>query len=190
MDAPVDVTHVRLETPRLLLRPWEETDLEGFFAYASVDGVGQMAGWQPHENREVSRAVLRRFIDEKKTFALVLKETGRVVGSLGLERLERSEDPEPAMLGREIGYVLGKDWWGRGLMPEAVKAVIDHCFQVWNYDFLTCGHFSWNRQSQRVVEKCGFTFWKEVAYRTQLGTVERTRLYVRYNPRKRKEYHV
>ena len=190
MDAPVDVTKVHLETPRLLFRPWEESDLDDFFAYASVDGVGPMAGWRPHENREVSRAVLRRFIDEKKTFALVLKESGHVIGSIGLERLERSEDPAPDRLGREIGYVLGKDHWGRGLMPEAVKAVIEYCFTVWNYDFLTCGHFLRNSRSRRVVEKCGFTFWKEAAYRTQLGTVEQTLLYVRYNPRKREEHHV
>ena len=121
MDAPVDVTKVHLETPRLLLRPWEEEDLEDFFAYASVDDVGPMAGWRPHENREVSRGILRRFIDEKKTLALVLKESGHVIGSIGLERLERSEDPAPDRLGREIGYVLAKDYWGRGLMPEAVK---------------------------------------------------------------------
>jgi ribosomal-protein-alanine N-acetyltransferase len=44
-------------------------------------------------------------------------------------------------MGREIGYVLNKDYWGKGLMPEAVEAVIDYCFREINFDWLTCGHF-------------------------------------------------
>ena len=76
MNAPVDLTNVRIETDRLVLRPWRESDLEDFFAYASVDGVGQMAGWNPHKSKEESREILGRFIEGRKTFALELKENG------------------------------------------------------------------------------------------------------------------
>ena len=85
MDAFVDVTTWRLETERLMLRPWREEDLEDFYRYASVPGVGEMAGWAAHENREKSAAILKLFMDEKKTLALEEKATGRVIGSLGLE---------------------------------------------------------------------------------------------------------
>ena len=86
------------------------------------------------------------------------------------------------MQGREIGYVVSKDYWGRGLMPEAVKAVIDYCFSVLGFDYLLCGHFNWNNQSRRVIEKCGFQFLKEVPHETRLGTTEQVRLYILYNP--------
>ena len=44
--------------------------------------------------------------------------------------------------GREIGYVLSKDYWGKGLMPEAVNVVITYCFKVLKFDFLLCGYFA------------------------------------------------
>ena len=65
MNAVIDLKDVMLETDRLILREWEETDLNDFFEYASVDGVGQMAGWQPHKNIEESKFVLDMFIREK-----------------------------------------------------------------------------------------------------------------------------
>ena len=67
MNAPVDCSHLILETPRLRLRPWRMEDLADFNRYASVDGVGQMAGWAPHRSMEESRKILQMFIDEKKT---------------------------------------------------------------------------------------------------------------------------
>ena len=184
MIAPVDITGVRIETERLILRPWQETDLADFYEYARVDGVGQMAGWSPHQSVEESAAILDSFIRHKKTFALELKENGKVIGSLGLE--EREEElpvPENAM-GREIGYVIGKDYWGRGLVPEAVKAVIDYCFKELDFDWLTCGHFVWNHRSRRVVEKSGFQYIRDIVHHTRFGTEELTKLYILENPDK------
>ena len=70
MNAPIDISGVTLRTPRLLLRPWQESDLDDFYEYASVDGVGQMAGWLPHKDKAESARILKMFIDEKKTLAL------------------------------------------------------------------------------------------------------------------------
>lgn len=169
MNAFVDISQTILETERLLLRPWRQEDLQDFYDYASVDGVGQMAGWEPHKSLEMSQKILDLFINEKKTFALVDKQTGRVIGSLGLESAERAECGEsPDILaqkqGREIGYVLRREDWGRGLMPEAVRRVIRHCFDDLHMDFLLCGHFNENRQSRRVIEKCGFSYWKDIVF--------------------------
>ena len=185
MNAPVDITNIRIETPRLILRPWRQSDLDDFYEYAGADGVGQMAGWQPHESIQKSQMILDLFIREKKTFALELRENGKVIGSLGLEPREESHGIPEALMGREIGYVLSKDYWGRGLMPEALKAVIDYCFTVLDFDYLTCGHFYRNNQSCRVIEKCGFSYLRDIDFETRMGTVEPTRLYVLYNPGKR-----
>ena len=184
MNAPVDVTSIRIETERLILRPWRESDLVDFYEYASVDGVGQMAGWTPHKSIEESKTILGLFINEKKTLALELKENGKVIGSIGLETRDVDLGISEDLMGREIGYVLNKEYWGRGLMPEAVKAVIDFCFAELHFDWLTCGHFVWNDQSRRVVEKCGFCYVQDVVHQTRFGTEEPTKLYVLYNPHK------
>ena len=124
-----------LETERLILRPWTMDDLEDFYEYASIEGLGQMAGWLPHKTIGESRTILELFIRHKKVFAIELKETGKVIGSLGIE--EPDPDPEENLMGRELGFVLHKEYWGRELMPEAARAVIAWCFDTLQYDYLT-----------------------------------------------------
>ncbi len=179
MNAEIDVCSVRIETGRLVLRPWSEEDLQDLYAYASVPGVGEMAGWHHHRDVEESRKILQMFIDQRKTLALELKGNGSVIGSLGIEKVHT--DPEPEMQGRELGYVLSKAYWGLGLMPEAVRAVSDYCFHELCYDFLTCSHFIRNRQSQRVIEKCGFRYFRDSEFHTQDGAVKLCRDYILYN---------
>lgn len=65
MNKSIDITNVIIRTPRLILRPFEQTDLEDFYEYAQVDGVGQMAGWMPHRSVEESRGILALFLAEK-----------------------------------------------------------------------------------------------------------------------------
>lgn len=120
MNANVDLTGVVLETDRLIIREWKEADLEDFYEYAKVDGVGQMAGWNPHTSIQESKTILETFIKEKKAFALELKDNHKVIGSLGLEELSFSlGEKYDNFVAREIGYVLSKDYWGKGLMSEA-----------------------------------------------------------------------
>ncbi len=171
MNAAIDISNVTLKTERLVLRPWKQSDLDDLFEYASVDGVGQMAGWKPHENREESRMILDMFIDGKKTFALEYQ--GKVIGSLGIEKYDEERFPEFAgMKGREIGYVLAKELWGRGLMSEAVREVIRFLFEDVGLDLIFCGHFLRNVRSQRVQEKCGFRHYAYGTYQTQMKTTE------------------
>lgn len=171
MNANIDISNVILHTERLTLRPWRPDDLSDFYEYASVDGFGQMAGWNPHEDLEESRKILGMFIAEKKTFALAYE--GKVIGSLGVEEYDEAELPEyREKLGRELGFVLSKAYWGRGLMPEAVRAVIDYLFGTIGLDFLVCGHFTDNERSGRVQEKCGFRHVKLIKYETRYGVVK------------------
>lgn len=177
MNAPIDISNTLLSTPHLTLRPWRESDLQDFYEYARVDGVGQMAGWKPHRNLEESRMILNSFILRKKTFALEYQ--GKVIGSLGIEEYSEENYPElSSRLGREIGYVLSRDYWGKGLMPEAVQAVIRWLFDEEHLDFIIVGHFDWNRQSRRVVEKCGFRYIKTTKFETRYDTVENSLEYI------------
>ncbi len=177
MNAHIDITGITLKTERLTLRPWRQEDLADFYEYARVDGVGQMAGWLPHENTETTKMVLDSFIAGKKTFALEYE--GKVIGSLGIETYKEENRPELCcQRGRALGYVLSKDYWGQGLMPEAVKAVIEYLFNAVRLDFILISHFKWNNQSRRVIEKSGFTYIGDGLHETRYGTTEEVKEYI------------
>lgn len=182
MNAQIDVTDIYIETPRLILRPWTMDDLADLYEYASVPGVGEMAGWVHHKDMAESETILKMFMERKKTLALVLKENGKAIGSLGIENVKAEPEIPEKLLGRELGYVLSKAYWGRGLMPEAVTAVMEYCFTVLHYDYLTCAHFVRNDQSRRVIEKSGFHYLKDIKHETRYGSIEDTKLYICYNP--------
>ena len=165
MDVAVDISGVIIKTERLLLRPWQKKDLNDFFEYASVPGVGEMAGWPHHRNKKSTKQVLQLFIDGKNIFAIELMEKNKVIGSIGFHPSWANEDPDFMHLKvKDIGYALSKKYWGQGLAPEAAIAVIEWGFLNLDIDALTCGHFRYNIQSKRVIEKCGFTFVKESVY--------------------------
>ncbi len=179
MNKEIDITGVMLKTDRLILRPWKETDLEDFYEYASVDGVGQMAGWTPHKDMEESKRILSHFIDGNHVFAL--EYHGKVIGSLGIESYREDLYPELDHLqGRELGYVLSKDYWGQEIMPEAVQAIIEWLFKEQRLDFVMVGHFDFNKQSRRVIEKCGFHYLKTRPYETRYNTIENCLEYILY----------
>ena len=183
MNASIDISNIVLRTERLVLRPWRRSDLDDFFEYASVPGVGEMAGWGHHRSISDTEAVLERFISGKKTFALEYRGSeiyldsrnwsGKVIGSLGIEKYDEARYPDLSDLRcRELGFVLSKDYWGLGLMPEAAAEVLRYLFTELQLDAVTCGHFLWNTQSLRVQEKCGFRHYKFDEYATQTGRIE------------------
>ena len=186
MNAKFDVTGLVLETERLILREWYLTDLDDFFEYASVPGVGENAGWSHHKDKDESLRILKHFIEEKKTFAVVYKENNKVIGSIGIELYGMVEKLSEFFdyKGREIGYVLSKDYWGRGLMPEALRTIIDYFFNVLDYDFLLCGHYDFNNRSKRAQEKVGFVPYRRLIFDTRLGTREPGILSLLINPKK------
>lgn len=148
-----------LETDRLFLRPFRLEDLFDFFAYACVPGVGEMAGWEHHQDIDQSRRILDMFIMEANVLAIVDKEKDKVIGSYGVhDSFLKEEEAFKHKKTAEIGYVLAKPYWGKGLMVEATKCVLNYLFNELNYDVITALHFEDNHQSRRVIEKTGFTF--------------------------------
>ena len=149
-----------------------------------------MAGWHHHLDKEESLTILKKFIEEKHTFAVVDKTTNKVIGSLGVDEygLEDMLTEFDNYNGRVLGYVLSKDYWGRGLMPEAVKAVIDYLFNALDYDFLLCGHFNKNKQSKRVQEKCGFVPYRKLLFVTNMNTKKKGVMMLLSNPKKDIKY--
>lgn len=186
MNAIFTIKGKQIETERLILRAFLESDLEDFYEYASVEGVGEMAGWKHHESIEESKEILCRFIEKDIDFAICLKENGKVIGSFGINEygMEGALTEFDGYRGREIGYVLSKDYWGRGLMPEAVKAVMDYLFNDLDYDFLLCGYYNFNSQSKKVQEKCGFKPYRALKMETRMGTKEKGTLNLIINPKK------
>ena len=186
MNANFEIGELVIETKRLILRSFRQSDLRDFNEYASVPGVGEMAGWKHHETIEKTQEILDMFIKEDKTFAIVFKKNNKVIGSLGVEKygLDDKLTEFNSYYGREIGYVLSKDYWGKGIMPEAVGAVINYLFNNLNLDFLTCGYYDFNNQSKRVQEKCGFKPYRKLVMDTRLGTREPGVLNLLINPNK------
>ncbi|MGL5979241.1 MAG: GNAT family N-acetyltransferase, partial [Erysipelotrichaceae bacterium] len=102
----VDISETYLESERLCLRAWKEDDLDDFYTYASIEGVGEMAGWKHHENKAETKKILRMFINDKNCFAIVLKATNTVIGSIGLHTSWSELHASYQHLNcKEVGYV-------------------------------------------------------------------------------------
>lgn len=139
-----------LESKRIILRPWEEQDASALYQYAKDPKVGPIAGWNPHKDEEDSLNIIRTVLSAPETYAVVLKETGEPVGSVGLANLE-TDTPE-------AGYWIGVPYWGQGLIPEAVELLLERCFIELGKTGVWCGYYDHNHKSRRVQEKCGFTY--------------------------------
>ena len=147
---------VILETERLILRPWREEDAEDLYIYASDPEVGPPAGWPPHTSVENSREIIAQILVRPETYAVCLKN-GKPIGSVGLH-LNGSTD----MTGRddecELGYWLGKPFWGRGLIPEAARELLRYAFENLGMQAVWCGYYDGNEKSRRVQMKLGFVY--------------------------------
>ena len=144
---------MELQTPRLLLRPWKESDAEALYALAKDPAVGPAAGWYPHKSAENSREVIRTVLSEPGTFAILGRRDGLLRGSCGFF----PANCQGAGAGElEIGYWVGRPFWGRGIAPEAVEALLAHCFTALGAERVWCAYFEGNEKSRRCQEKCGF----------------------------------
>lgn len=156
-----------LETARLLLRPWTVDDAENLFALASNPEIGPRAGWPAHQSLEESRNVIETVFTQPETYALVDKITGKPVCAIslmigGASKLTTSDKEA------ELGYWLGRDYWGQGLVPEAIRKLLCHAFETLKLETVWCGYFEGNEQSRRAKEKCGFsiiTSWRMLSAR-------------------------
>lgn len=144
-----------IETERLILRPWSLNDVDDLYDYAKNPNVGPHGGWKPHANREESLEILQTlFLEKYDCWAMELKENNKLIGSIAYE----TDTKRPDINSRELGYAMSEDYWGRGLMTEAAKAVIEYGFQEMNLDIISVYRNPFNKRSGRVIDKCGFTF--------------------------------
>jgi RimJ/RimL family protein N-acetyltransferase len=138
-------SEILLDTPRLLLRHVTIDDAAAFFAYASDDEVGRNAGWRPHESIEETKNIINNyFLGKDLAFGIILKESGKFIGTIGL-----TQNPLRIIKGSlELGYSLNKDYWNQGIMTEAVNAIIDYGFNAANLE---------EHHSKLLPAQCQFT---------------------------------
>lgn len=147
-----------METERIILRGWKDEDAASLFKYASDERIGPPAGWLPHKDVGYSRAVIRTILAKDEVYAICLKEEGgEPVGSIGLT-LQGSPERPLEKNTAELGFWIGHPYWGRGLVPEAVREVLRHAFEDLGLEKVYCAYFRGNNRSRRVQAKCGFTY--------------------------------
>ena len=155
---------MRIETERLVLRPWREDDAQTLYTYASDPELGPAAGWAPHTSVEDSLRVLHTILMKEGTWAITIKPSDESVGSIGIfrggEERQRGE--------YEVGYWIARPFWGKGYVPEAVRAVLSLYFSF-GAERIWCAHAEWNDKSRRVIEKCGFRYQFSAPWQAPIG---------------------
>ena len=146
-----------MQTSRLILRPWQEDDAQELYKYASDPEVGPKAGWPPHTSVEDSRQIIRQVLSVPETYAVCLKESGEAVGSVGLKMGDATDMTDRADE-CELGYWIGRPFWGQGLIPEASRELLRHAFEELNMQAVWCGYYDGNIKSRRVQDKLGFVY--------------------------------
>ena len=167
-----------ITTPRLRLRPLTEADAADVYAYSRDPRIGPIAGWPPHRSEAESRELIRTVFSAPGIFAMELRDTGRVVGSLGFVG-SHPAGVHPDCPDDEIGYSVAHDCWGLGLVPEALKAVLEYGFTDLGLRRVWCSHYAGNWRSRRVMEKQGFTYcFSRPTAVEDLGETRQTYFYV------------
>ncbi len=162
-------------TERLHLRMCILEDAQEVFNHAANPNVGPHAGWKPHESVEESRRVIKDIFLPSEAYAVVLKETGELIGVIALETDRR----RPGVKSKELGYWLAEKYWGRGIITEAAKAVIDFGFRELGLEVISICTSEENKRSRKVIDKCGFHYegTERACYLIYDGTVRDSRCY-------------
>lgn len=153
-----------LQTERLILRRFVESDAETMFQdWASSAENLTYVTWNPHPVVGVTRNSIRNWIASYANpnyykWVICLKEKPeQVIGDISIVEMDETDSS------CEIGYVLGKDYWGRGIMTEALKAVLDFCFTQAGFQKVRARYASLNPASGRVMEKAGMSYLKTIS---------------------------
>lgn len=149
---------IPLETDRLLLRRFRIEDAEQMFKnWASDLDVTEFLTWKPHANVEETKAVLDIWIKKYPdlsfyNWAIECKQTQEIVGNISVIKLDEKIEAV------EIGYCMGKNWWGQAIMPEALSAVIRFLFAKVGVNRIAACHDSNNEKSGKVMIKAGMQY--------------------------------
>lgn len=147
-----------LETSRLILRKFVAEDGEAMFRnWASDPEVTKFLTWPTHSKVEISNMIAAQWVQESEKpdyyqWAIVLKELGEPIGSISCVHLDEKTDSA------EIGYCIGKAWWGKGIMSEALGEIIRFAFEEMMAKRVYARHDSNNPASGGVMKKCGMTY--------------------------------
>jgi len=147
-----------LETSRLILRQFTLDDAPAMHAnWASDPEVTKFLTWPVHPNADVSRMVLENWVkayDDPQSYqwAIELKEIGQPIGSISVV----GQNEQTEML--HIGYCIGQNWWHKGIMTEALRAVMDFLFDEVGANRLESRHDPRNPHSGAVMKKCGMKY--------------------------------
>lgn len=149
---------VTLETERLILRRFGLDDAEDAFRnWESSEKVTKHLTWEPYQSVDDLRGYIQYCINSYErgdfyNWIIEYKENRQAVGSISV--VEYREDTACA----EVGYCLGEAYWGRGIMPEALRAVIRFLFEEVGFNRIQATHDVNNPGSGRVMEKCGLRY--------------------------------
>lgn len=147
-----------IETERLRLRPFTMADVEPMYRnWASDCEVTKYLTWPTHDSEKVTEMVISDWISQYDNptsyqWAIELKEGQELIGSIGVVKL----DSDIAAV--DIGYCMSKAWWGKEIMPEALRAVIAFFFEKVGMNRIAARHDRNNPKSGRVMEKAGMTY--------------------------------
>lgn len=145
-----------MDTPRLYLRPWKTEDAADLYDIASSPKVGPYCGWPMHESVEESGEVIRSMLMNRQNHAIVLKETGKVIGNISMHKDSLRSITSARV--REIGYYLGENYFGHGYMSEAVECMLEYGFTELELEMVTAAHFSFNERSRRLINRLDFHY--------------------------------
>lgn len=148
-----------ITTKRLFLIPWHASDADELYELAKDPEIGPLCGWEPHKTLEVSKQVLANVLSEKFCYAVKDMKTGHVIGSMSLdfEEIPDPKDSSKQLHQAEIGYWIGRSYWGQGLAPEATQALVTYAFEEHGVDQVIIRYLERNKRSASVAQKCGFT---------------------------------
>jgi [ribosomal protein S5]-alanine N-acetyltransferase len=147
-----------IETERLILRRFTINDVEGMFNnWASDNNICKYMRWAQHKNKEETMEIISSWIDSysKKSFyqwAITLKGNDEPVGAIGLFVVNEND------LCGDVGYCIGKKYWGQGIMTETLKVVLGFAFETIGFNRIETYHSINNPASGRVMQKSGMTF--------------------------------
>lgn len=144
---------------RISLRAWQHEDAAALFRLAGDPAVGNAAGFLPHGSIDESRRVIREILCKPETYAIVGRVAGKVLGCINLFSGQKGKSVyEVAEV--KMGYWLGRPFWGRGLMLEAVGLLCERCRTSNEFRCVKILGYAKvdNVRSRRVLEKAGFNF--------------------------------
>ena len=163
-----------LETKRLFLRKYQETDVNDYYEYMSQKEIGSVLGFPPYTNIESARERLIKEM-QRDTFAIVYKDNNKVIGHVSLfdVKVERYKGINIGENAIEMGFLLSRDYWGKAIMPEALTALIDYIFEKTSNIEVVLGHKITNKQSESVQNKLGFKVVAEIVDENNIPYIAR-----------------